>query len=286
MTAAVSEQAALFGCRNSLVGIFTRPLGPAATDRPTIVVLNTGIIHRVGHHRMYVDMARILAADGYPVLRFDLSGIGDSGPRQESLPLLETAMIDITEALDWIEATSGARRIVLLGLCSGADQAIAYGYTDDRIVGLVLLDPSVPATWRHYLRYVAPRLTKLQSWIALFTFRSRTVRNWISGGLEKVGLLALRGSRPTALPSEHLARDFITHYYQGAVRKSIRMLAVFTGEPTRQTYREQLIEALPNVRFGDLLQLEYVARSDHTFILETDRTWLNALILQWLAADA
>ena len=282
MTASVRERAALFGCRNSLVGIFTHPLGQA-TGQPTIVVLNTGIIHRVGHHRMYVQMARILAANGYPVLRFDLSGIGDSGPREDSLPLLVTAMTDITEALDWIEETSSARRIVLIGLCSGADQAIAYGYTDDRIIGLVLLDPSVPATWRHFVRYVAPRLTRLQSWIALLTLRSRTIRGWIKGGRARV-----RSGGPSFNPtaSEHVERDFISHYYQGAVDRGIRMLAVFTGEPTRQTYREQLIEALPDVHFGDLLQLEYLARSDHTFILETDRTWLNNLILEWLAAIA
>jgi alpha/beta superfamily hydrolase len=70
----------LFGRTRSLVGIITDP--PEAErdpQRPAIVCLNAGIIHRVGPHRLYVKMARTLAAMGFVVLRFDFSGIGDRG---------------------------------------------------------------------------------------------------------------------------------------------------------------------------------------------------------------
>ena len=54
MNQKISEQAVLFGGRTSLVGIVTRVVSAAPAVRPAIVILNTGIIHRVGHHRMFV----------------------------------------------------------------------------------------------------------------------------------------------------------------------------------------------------------------------------------------
>jgi hypothetical protein len=59
------------------------------------------------------------------------------------------------------------------------------------------------------------------------------------------------------------------------------MLAAFTGESTRQTYREQMLDAFPNVHFGDQLQLAFFPDSDHVFSRETDRADLTRLILHW-----
>jgi pimeloyl-ACP methyl ester carboxylesterase len=282
MTHRLSEQAVLFGSRASLVGIFTRPAAQPPSALPTLVILNTGIIHRVGHHRMYVALSRQLASAGYPVLRFDLSGIGDSDPRDDNLSPIDAAMADIGEALDWVEQASQARRFILMGLCSGADHAVLYSHTDDRIAGLILLDPTIPHTLRYYLHFVAPRLIRLHSWIDVVTGRSRTIRLWINEVL-RVVLPGRSSLHPTGLNLVH--RRTAERHYQSAVDKGIRMLAVFTEETTRQTYREQMIEALPNVRFGDCLELEFLAGSDHTFILEADRSRIVALILGWLRKD-
>jgi hypothetical protein len=72
----MNEEAVLIG--GSLVGILSRP--PAGVDpaMPGVLLLNAGRIHRVGPNRLYVAIARRLAAMGFAVCRFDLSGIGDS----------------------------------------------------------------------------------------------------------------------------------------------------------------------------------------------------------------
>jgi len=280
MTQGLSEQPVLFGSHAALVGIFTRPVAAPDATRPTLVVLNTGIIHRVGHHRMFVTLARTLSASGYPVLRFDLSGIGDSDPRTDRLSPIDAALADIGEAIDWIEKTSQSRRIILLGLCSGADHAVLYSHTDERIMGVILLDPSIPPTLRHYLHFVVKRLSNLKSWIGLGTLRSRTLRIWAN--YVAAAVWPRRSSlHPTKL--RLVNRHTVEHHYQSAVDKGIRLLAVFTEESTRQTYREQMIEALANVNFGDALNLEFIAGSDHTFMSETDRTRLTDIILDWLA---
>ena len=281
MNQKISEQAVLFGGRTSLVGIVTRVVSAASADRPAIVILNTGIIHRVGHHRMFVSISRALAVLGYTVLRFDFSGIGDSDPRDDGLSPVEACMAEIKEALDWLERDGKASRMILVGLCSGADHAVLYGHTDPRIVGLVLMDPSIPPTPRYYVHYVGQRLKQASSWFNVLTGRSRALRMLIWPMLH-IAQPKWKAQRPSL--QNRVPREIVERHYQNSVDKGIEILAIFTGETTRQTYREQIIEALPNVSFGDRLRLEFFPGSDHTFGLESDRIRLTQLILQWVRA--
>ena len=275
MSQRISEQAVLFGSWTSLVGIVTKAVSPASANRPAIVILNTGIIHRVGHHRMFVTMSRALGAVGYTVLRFDFSGIGDSSPRHDGLSLVDACMAEIREALDWLERDGAASRMILIGLCSGADHAVLYGHTDPRIVGLVLMDPSIPPTLRYYVHYIGRRLRRLRSWFNVLSGRSRTLRMLMRHMLPIAQRYPLQNRVP---------RQTIERHYRNSVDSGIEILAIFTEETTRQTYREQMIEALPNVSFGDRLTLEFFPGSDHTFALESDRSRLIQLILQWVSA--
>src|SRR6185437_674375 len=176
MNQKISEQAVLFGARASLVGIVAKAASAASPVRPAIVILNTGIIHRVGHHRMFVSMSRALAALGYTVLRFDFSGIGDSDPRDDGLSPVDACMAEIREAVDWLARDGTASRMILVGLCSGADHAVLYGHTDPRIVGLVLMDPYIPPTLRYYVHFIGRRLRQGSSWFNVLSGRSRTLR--------------------------------------------------------------------------------------------------------------
>jgi hypothetical protein len=97
-----------------------------------------------------------------------------------------------------------------------------------------------------------------------------------------IGQMERNARRPPL--QDRIPRQTIERHYQNSVNKGIEILAIFTEETTRQTYREQMIEALPNVSFGDRLTLEFFPGSDHTFVLESDRTRLIQLILQWVSA--
>ena len=102
---------------------------------------------------------------GYPSLRFDLSGIGDSAPRADALAPVEAALADIREALDSLQAARKARRVILAGLCSGADFSILYAASDPRVVGLVLMDPSIPRTSRFHVHRFLSRISRARSWL-------------------------------------------------------------------------------------------------------------------------
>jgi dienelactone hydrolase len=115
--------------------------GPAV--RTAIVLLNAGCVPRFGAHRQYLPLARRWAALGFPVLRLDLSGIGDSPVgegAEENLTYPPGARSDIDRALRWLTAQTGADRFVLVGLCSGADLAFAAA-EDPRVDGVVMMNP-------------------------------------------------------------------------------------------------------------------------------------------------
>ena len=248
MKVAIRDQAVTLGRRGTMVGIVTQPVNHVPGELPAFVILNTGLIHRIGHHRMFVTLARRLAAAGHQVLRFDLSGIGDSESRGEALSPLESTLADIGEAIEWIAKTGGARRFILLGLCSGADHALVYGRSDPRVVGLVLLDPSIPPTRQYHVRYVAGHLVRARSWLDLFCGRGRfwnTVRRWAGDRSDELW------ERHRLRLGDPEVRTFLEKAYQDAMELGIQCLAVFTsGFPHQHNYRRQLLDAFPRVRFA------------------------------------
>ena len=279
----VNEQAILLGARKSLVGVIAQAAARSGTaERPAIVILNSGIIHRVGPNRMNVALARVLAAAGHLVLRFDQSGIGDSDARADALPPLDAALADIKEALDSLEAARGARQVILVGLCSGADHAAIYGGCDPRVVGLVLLDPAIPPTRRYRLRYWMWRVR----WLGVRLGSPRRTAQLVSRLLQRRNVAEVDDEMPEIPMSPSLdsreVRDFLEQAYQRAVDRGIRMLAVFTaGRGDRHNYRTQMLEAFPNVRFGERLQLEYFDDADHVFTSRANRARLIELLCGW-----
>ncbi len=150
------ERAVTFG-GGRVLGVLTES-GDGNRDRPCLVVLNAGLIHRVGPGRLSVEIARCAASAGYSAFRFDLSGLGDAAPRVSPLGVEESAVADVKEALDHLAANHGFRSFVLLGLCSGAVHVHHATVADDRIKGAVLLDGYSYPTLRFRLSAMADRL--------------------------------------------------------------------------------------------------------------------------------
>lgn len=280
MTGRFREQVFLLGPRRSLVGILTEPVDPAAAPgRPAIVLLNAGIIHRVGPGRMSVLLARALAARGHAVLRFDLSGIGDSPARADGLAPVDGAMADIHEALDWLESARRFDRVVLMGLCSGADHSLVYAGKDPRVVGLALFDPSTPRTRRYYFHHYLPRLFRPKVWYNVIAGRNARVRRLAANLFGNDRETA--ASRPNLRSRE--VHAILESGYRAALAQGVRFLIALTsGVEDRHNYREQVLDAFPRLAFGDRLQLEYLVGVDHTFSTEAQRAQLFRLVTQWV----
>ncbi len=136
-----------------------------------VVIVVGGPQYRVGAHRQFVLLARMLANAGIPTFRFDVRGMGDSGG---DFPGFEAIDDDIEAAIDAFVAQEPAvERVVLWGLCEGASASLFYAHRDPRIAGLVLLNPWIrtEATYaRTELRhYYGGKLTDAQFWRRLLT---------------------------------------------------------------------------------------------------------------------
>jgi len=271
------EQIARFGTEQNLNGILAEPRDGGHVIKPAIVILNSGVVHRIGHHRMYVTMARRLAAAGHAVLRFDLSGIGDSASRSGSLEPGAAAKADVASALDWLSETRGIKTAVLLGLCSGADLALKYGYTDDRISGLVLLDPTIPPTWRFYVRYIGHRVTNIRSWQTFLLGRGRIWGDLVTRIFAAVGIPLTEAQRRLVDPQSHANLEAL---YKHSLKNNLRLLVVFTQGFAE--YPEQLLHAFPSLTFGNMLTLEYFNDCDHVFTSAKHRERLNQLVQTFL----
>lgn len=153
------ERPCRFGRDDTLVGMVCHPVG-APTGIP-ILILGAGIVHKVGPSRVSVRLARALAVEGHPSLRFDLSGIGDSVRRQGS-SLRTIVQDDIRDALTFLlgqcpEWQGGAG---LVGFCSGADNGFFLAADDRRISYLALYDPRIHKTPGFHRRRALRRLTR------------------------------------------------------------------------------------------------------------------------------
>lgn len=131
------EQALSFACgADTLPAIVTLPQQPGTRG---VLVIVGGPQYRAGSHRQFTLLARSLAAQGVPVMRFDARGMGDGEGAQRTF---EDIGPDVQAAIDcFMQAVPGLRDVVLWGLCDGAAAAVLHGATDARVGGLVLLNP-------------------------------------------------------------------------------------------------------------------------------------------------
>jgi pimeloyl-ACP methyl ester carboxylesterase len=158
----LKEIACEFGRRRHLKGILSVPVEPQA-DLPAVVLVSAGLTAKCGPYRLYVELARAFAARGFTTLRFDLGGIGISQVESPGRTLAERTQDDIDAALTFLATCHGVREFAIGGLCSGAEDAFRHAAKDERVCGVILIDPHSFATpyWRcrRYLtRYTVNRI--------------------------------------------------------------------------------------------------------------------------------
>lgn len=159
-----SERALCFQCEEAaLFGILSMPQD---ASKRGVLFLVGGPQFRTGSHRQFTLLARQLASEGIPAMRFDYRGMGDSEGEPREFTTVDE---DIRAAVDqfFLEAPE-LKEVVLWGLCDAASAALFYAHQDSRITGLVLLNPWVRTEQggaKAYLKhYYLARLFDRQLW--------------------------------------------------------------------------------------------------------------------------
>jgi len=142
----IGEEAIQFGPENRLFGILTHGADRNRSRMPAVILLGGGSVPHYSANRMYVPLARRIAARGCDVLRMSLSGVGDSdaspgGPIGAAYTA--TSDEDLQSALDMLANKTGADRFAILGLCSGAYAAMKFAAKSERIDKLILINQLV-----------------------------------------------------------------------------------------------------------------------------------------------
>lgn len=273
------ESAHNFGSAVPIVGILTEPAaGQAIVDAPTVLLVNAGLLGRIGPFRLHVILARELAKMGFSTLRLDLSGIGDSGRHRDNRPRVEQHLKDIRDALDYLQQERGATKFIVMGICTGADNAHRAMREDERVVGAVCVDGYSYPTIRYYANHYLPKLMSRTSWRNLLKRALNKFSN--SGPPESEAVeedeLDYRWKLPPKDQTEADFRQFID--------RDARLMCVYTAG-WRCNYSGQLAEAFRTLEFGKKISSAYLPNATHIFKVEEDRQALIGAIKPWLHSN-
>lgn len=148
------EETLVLGDSEHLVATFVRPEHQTAAKVPVIALLtNSGVIPRAGPNRMNVRLSEMFAAEGIPSVRFDLSGLGDSGRSSQPKPLMAQWAADCQAIMDAAEARFGCANFLMVGFCSGAEVAHLVALQDRRMRAALLWDMYAYPTTESRLRF-------------------------------------------------------------------------------------------------------------------------------------
>jgi pimeloyl-ACP methyl ester carboxylesterase len=276
----VKEIAVGFGPNGRLLGIITSPHSEVLlSDVPAVLLWNAGVLHKVGPFRLFVDIARSLAEAGFPVLRFDVSGKGDSESQKETLLEKERTLKDIQKAMDHMGNRKAASHFVLIGSCSGADEAFEVAAVDPRVTGLIMLDGFGYRTLGYYLHHYGPRLFKFGVWWRFFKGKVRGAMNRLTPAAKdhfERGWIFLREFAPKEVNEAKL---------QGLLKRQVNMLFVYSGGVEMYyNYRNQFQDMFKNLDFENRITVEYFPEADHTYPEVTSRRILIRTVSDWMRA--
>lgn len=268
-----TEEAFKFGRYEHLAGVVARPAGvPGLHKMPAVIMVNAGFVHHVGPLRLYVELARELARLGVTTLRFDLSGLGDSGLPPGRQAVSERKNADIGDAIEFMQAQFGMTNVIMLGLCSGAVDSHRAALAHIGVEGVVMMDPPAYPDTLYYVLYYLERLSNPSK---ILRYLLRVLKERASDG-EEVGESAPMIHKP--MPAETFADQI-----ESVTKRGVSYLCTFSR---MQDYKhsKQFYSILTRATPRAQISVHHFPKFDHTQILQADRRAVIEVVCQWVHA--
>ncbi len=284
----MKENIVTLGSKKNIVGILAEPEKGSLTDtKPAVLLLNAGMIHRIGPNGIYVKIARNLASAGFLTLRFDFSGIGDSKVRDDNIPFEEYAVMETQNVMTYLNSKRGIDKFILVGICSGADVAFNTSYKDDRVVGIIPINGYLIekeklgsihriAKMRTNSRYYKKRLFSYKNWIRLITGKSnfRTIFDVLISKVHK------RKNRE----QESITEKFSIDKWRALIDRNVHSFLIYSeGSTSLDIFDLTIGKDIRKMKRKGKLDLKIVYDSDHVFTLLWSQEYLMHLIYQWVS---
>ncbi|GAB3452696.1 hydrolase 1, exosortase A system-associated [Massilia terrae] len=257
----IEQRALRFGCAgSSLVGVVDVPERPLARG---VLLLADSEQYRVGGHRQFTLLSRMLAPRGVPVMRFDRRGMGDADGEPRAFDAIED---DVRAAMkEFFIQLPEMKESVILGLGDAALAAALYAPLDPRVCAVVLLNPlpgceagDGPVLHHHYLA----QLGEVSFW--------RKVGRSSPNGPLRRSLQAAAGVERTALPRR--IADSLAHF-------GGRSMLVLGGEDLAARHFAQVL-----LRHHPALRSVEVAQANHEFASKAWRASVAQATASWITS--
>ncbi len=256
-----------FECSGAMLAGTLHP-APGST---AVLIVAGGVQTRHGSHRGFVALAKALALAGYPVLRFDRRGVGDSDGDDPGFRAMQPDIAAAAAALR--NACPQVTKLIGWGLCDGAtalalDHAgfdgliLANPWTRDDGAGETL--PPRAAIGAHY----AARLASPRAWLRLLQGGINLRK--LAGGLGKL-------ATPEALTTT--ANGIAAALAQPPIPL---LLLLAARDATAQAFAAALV-ARPFRPVRERAAVVTIEAATHTFPGSESETAMIDACLHWLA---
>ncbi|HWV14495.1 MAG TPA: alpha/beta hydrolase [Cellvibrio sp.] len=277
------ERVVSIGQANPLLGIISQP-EPEAISNPSVAVilLNSGVIHRVGSCRLSVTLARtIVERAGLLTLRFDFSGIGDSEARRSTLTAAESAVEEVQEVMDFLAREKQIKHFILYGLCSGAYASYRTAIKDPRVIGIAQIDGYCYLSWKSYFYHYIPRLFSWTRWSSLLLRKLGLKRVKSGADVSGVEQRFFEVPRFPDFPPQEEVEAGLTQLAQ----RGLKLFSVFChGE--HYNYEGQFRDCFSAANFGNNHRLVYLTEASHILAEPEDQEFVVSNMAQWVKATA
>ncbi len=288
-----NEQAFAFEVTDKQVtGILHPALEPRSGTGLLIIV--GGPQYRIGAHRQYVHLARHCAKGGFPVMRFDYRGIGDS---EGDYPGFRSVEPDVHRAIDeFLARDKKINNVVIWGLCEGASACLLGAQKHPAVSGLVLVNPwvrSEAGLAKAYVKhYYTDRLKDPELWKKLFSGKMNLggAIGGFLGNFKKAfsGKPAAGNGEPYSQPEEITEENFPEKMLEGLQGFTGRVLLVQSEVDMVAREFDDLVRGSRDWKAAfeekDFTRRD-IAGSDHTFSSEPWRKAVAEATLDWLAGS-
>jgi pimeloyl-ACP methyl ester carboxylesterase len=293
-----NERIVSFTCDSCrLFGMLHLPTGSTAVHDVGVVLLNQGPLDRSGSHRTSVRLARRLVALGFPVLRFDARGVGESEgewvqPAEgEPIRMLwreveEGAWVaDTHAAIDFFLREVAIKRVILAGLCGGGLTALHSAH-HERVLGVAmvgmpvrpqsetqgvsdLLDVHIES---EAVGYVGKMFT-LQAWRRFITLQTDYK---ILGAVLLARLRRLVGLKPASSG----VSDSVNASFQRAIASGRRLIFIYAeGDYFWIEFQHLFMAQFPQANYG--FSVTSVPQANHTFTERAGQEQLEQILTNW-----